>query len=76
MLATDEIASSALEPVATKNGEGLPEVVRRATEGPNATSNSGLTVTVGERGPKEMLAPSAEVQDAATPVIVSEEIGK
>ena len=74
MLGSDDILpkSSAVAPDGTKNGDGLPEVASRDTEGPSATSNSGLTVTVGDRGPNDIPATSeGEPQDAATPVVVS-----
>mmetsp|Transcript_4286 Transcript_4286/g.9500 ORF Transcript_4286/g.9500 Transcript_4286/m.9500 type:complete len:233 (-) Transcript_4286:101-799(-) len=63
-------ASSEAEPAATRNGEGEPAVVSRADEGPSATSNSGLTTTVGERGPRDAprLSPP-DVQDAEAPVV-------
>jgi hypothetical protein len=68
--AADPTLSSEAEPAATRNGEGEPEVVSLADEGPSATSNSGLTTTVGERGPSDvpMLSPP-DVHDAEAPVI-------
>ncbi len=63
-------ASSGAEPVATTNGEGEPEVVSLATEGPSATSNIGLTTTVGERGPRnDPRLSTPVVQDTEAPVV-------
>jgi hypothetical protein len=64
------MASSGKEPAATRNGEGEPEDVRRATDGPIATSNEGLTTTVGERGPRDapIISPP-DVHDAEAPVV-------
>jgi hypothetical protein len=62
--------SSGEEPATTRNGEGDPEAVSRDTDGPRATSNCGLTTTVGERGPRDApIHSTPDVQDADAPVV-------
>ena len=62
------MVSSEAKPAATRNGEGEPELVSRADEGPGATSNIGMTV--GERGPRDDLRLSTPgVQDGGAPIV-------
>ena len=62
--------SSNAAPDATRNGDGLPEVVRRAADGPSATSKIGFTVTVGECGPADA-PPSAVEAVQEDPTVIS-----